>query len=108
MREGLVSREVLRNEATVRRMKEDAPPAPFSVRRMTPEDLPEILEIERKAFRNPWSDDLLKRELTHDWSTILLAEERLAHGTRLLGFLIFWLVHDELHILNVATHPSHR
>src|SRR5262249_53844871 len=35
-------------------------------------------------------------------------EERTPGGTRLLGFLIFWLVHDELHILNVATHPSHR
>ncbi len=26
----------------------------------------------------------------------------------LLGFAIFWVVHDELHILNVATAPAHR
>ncbi len=89
----------------MRRLREQPP---FSVRKMTPEDLPEVLEIEAIAFTNPWSPDLLKRELTHDWSTILLAEEDTPTGRRLLGFLIFWLVHDELHILNVATHPSHR
>ena len=27
---------------------------------------------------------------------------------RLIGFLIFWLVHDEVHILNVAVAPEHR
>ncbi len=80
----------------------------FIVRRMTHDDLPEVLEIEAIAFTHPWSPDLLRRELTHDWSTILLAEEETPSGKRLLGFLIFWLVHDELHILNVATHPSHR
>ncbi|HYV48054.1 MAG TPA: ribosomal protein S18-alanine N-acetyltransferase [Myxococcaceae bacterium] len=76
---------------------------------MTPDDMPEVMEIERVAFTNPWSPELLRRELTHDWSTILLAEEEVAPGVRrLLGFAIFWVVHDELHILNVATDPSQR
>ena len=74
-----------------------------------PDDMPEVMEIERVAFTNPWSPELLRRELTHDWSTILLAEEELAPGLRrLVGFAIFWVVHDELHILNVATDPSQR
>ncbi len=81
----------------------------FRIRRMRPEDLPAVLEIEKVAFRHPWSAELLRRELTHDWSTILLAEEPGPTGAmRLLGFSIFWLVHDELHILNVATAPEHR
>jgi ribosomal-protein-alanine N-acetyltransferase len=76
---------------------------------MTAEDMPAVMEIERIAFTNPWSPELLRRELTHDWSTILLAEEPLPDGSsRLLGFAIFWVVHDELHILNVATDPRHR
>lgn len=84
-------------------------PERFLIRPMTPDDMPEVMEIERVAFTNPWSPDLLRRELTHDWSTILLAEEELAPGVRrLLGFSIFWVVHDELHILNVATDPSQR
>ncbi|HZN92477.1 MAG TPA: ribosomal protein S18-alanine N-acetyltransferase [Myxococcales bacterium] len=76
---------------------------------MTPDDMPEVMEIERVAFTNPWSPELLRRELTHDWSTILLAEEEVAPGLRrLLGFAIFWVVHDEVHILNVATDPPQR
>ena len=80
----------------------------FLVRRMRGDDLEAVMVIERAAFKHPWSTELFRRELTHDWSTILLAEEDTPTGRRLLGFLIFWLVHDELHILNVATHPSHR
>ena len=84
-------------------------PESFLIRQMTSEDMPEVMEIERVAFTNPWSPDLLRRELSHDWSTILLVEEELAPGMRrLLGFSIFWVVHDELHILNVATDPSQR
>jgi len=84
-------------------------PQPFLIRQMSPDDMPEVMEIERVAFSNPWSPELLRRELTHDWSTILLAEEEVAPGVRrLLGFAIFWVVHDELHILNVAVDPSQR
>jgi ribosomal-protein-alanine N-acetyltransferase len=81
----------------------------FRIRRMQADDLPAMMAIERVAFRNPWSTELVRRELTHEWSTILLAEEEAPEGqTRLLGFSIFWLVHNELHILNVATAPEHR
>ena len=81
----------------------------FQIRAMTSEDLPAVVEIEQVAFRHPWSTELLRRELTHDWSTILLAEQPNAIGvSELLGFSIFWLVHNELHILNVATAPRHR
>src|SRR5262249_56506932 len=75
---------------------------------MTPADLPRVMEIEQVAFRNPWSRDLLARELGHDWSTILVAEEPGHRGMTLLGFVIFWVVHDELHVLNLATAPEHR
>ncbi len=82
---------------------------PFHIRRMQPEDLAAVMSIQRVAFRNPWSTELVRRELTHEWSTILLAEEPTPEGSmRLLGFSIFWLVQDELHILNVATAPEHR
>jgi [ribosomal protein S18]-alanine N-acetyltransferase len=83
--------------------------ASFEVRPMTAADLPRVLEIEQVAFRNPWSAELLRRELGHDWSTILVAEEPGPRGQMtLVGFVIFWIVHDELHVLNVATAPEHR
>ncbi len=81
----------------------------FHVRAMTAGDLTRVLEIEQVAFRNPWSADLLRRELGHDWSTILVAEEAGPRGQMtLVGFVIFWIVHEELHVLNVATAPEHR
>lgn len=88
-----------------------APPpaaAPFAFRRMAPEDLARLMEIEKDGFAHPWSADLLRREMVHDWSTILLATE-LRDGPAgvareaILGFIVFWLVHDELHVLNIAT-----
>src|SRR5262249_30716965 len=88
----------------VRKLK-DTPQGSFQLRPMTSADLPRVMEIEQVAFRNPWSRDLLARELGHDWSTILVAEEPGPRGMTLLGFVIFWVVHDELHVLNVATAP---
>lgn len=87
--------------------------ARFAYRRMRHDDLPQVMEIERAAFAHPWSDDLLKRELSHDWSTVLLATEARPRPGRgeaeaILGFVIFWLVHDELHVLNVAVAAEER
>ena len=76
----------------------------FELRRMQMDELPEVMEVERRAFAHPWSAELLRRELTHDWSTILLALE----GGRVVGFVIFWVVVDEIHVLNVAVDPVHR
>jgi ribosomal-protein-alanine N-acetyltransferase len=88
---------------------EEQASGPYRIRRMRTEDLPAVMEIEKVAFRNPWSAELLRRELTHEWSTIFLAEEIIdERQTRLLGFSIFWLIQDELHILNVATAPEQR
>jgi ribosomal-protein-alanine N-acetyltransferase len=71
------------------------------------------MEIERGAFAHPWSEDLVRRELEHDWSIFLLATEARAGASGeapegVLGFVIAWLVHDELHVLNVAVAPEGR
>ncbi len=97
----------------------ETPPGPAELRfrRMQLEDLPRVVEIEKDGFRHPWSRDLLERELSHAWSTVLLAVEvrpanlRQAQGERLeavVGFIVFWLVHDEVHVLNIATAREER
>lgn len=98
------------------RVSRDAPsqsPRPaFRFRRLRGDDLPRVMEIENAAFSHPWSFDLFQREMTHDWSTVLLATEiqDLPGKQRevILGFVIFWLVHDEVHILNVAVAREQR
>jgi [ribosomal protein S18]-alanine N-acetyltransferase len=96
----------------MRQLREDLPRVhehSFVIRQMTHEDMPAVIALEKAAFRNPWSPELLRRELDHDWSTILLVESPLPGGGReLLGLAIFWIVQDEVHVLNVATAPEHR
>lgn len=81
----------------------------IQLRQMVEEDLEAVMQLEKQAFRNPWSHELLRRELSHEWSTILIAEEHREGGeVELLGLCIFWIVHDEVHILNVATSVKHQ
>jgi len=78
--------------------KRGSPPIDF--RPMREADLPAVLEIERAAFSHPWSEEMIRRELLHEFSSVLLATEGL--DGPILGFAVVWLVHDELQILNVA------
>jgi [ribosomal protein S18]-alanine N-acetyltransferase len=73
------------------------------LRKMTLADLPAVMAIEHQAFTNPWSTEMVKKELTQDWSTVLILEESGPSGWQLRAFAIFWLVADEVHVLNVAT-----
>jgi ribosomal-protein-alanine N-acetyltransferase len=89
------------------------PPPPFGFRRMALGDLDRVMAIEKDGFAHPWSADLLRREMLHDWSTVLLATE-LRRGVAgpatefIVGFVVYWLVHDELHVLNLATAAEER
>ncbi len=85
------------------RQPADGAPGVLRFRRMAPPDVDRVVEIERDGFSHPWSRDLIARELEHAWSTTLLATAAGAAGEEILGFIVFWLVHDELHVLNIAT-----
>ncbi len=82
--------------------------AGLGFRRMRAADLARVMEIERAAFSHPWSEALVRRELSHEFSTVLLAVEEGEGGELCQGFVITWLVHDELHVLNVAVAPESR
>ena len=73
------------------------------LRKMALSDLPAVMAIEHQAFSNPWSTEMVRKELSQDWSTVLVVEEVTPAGWQLRAFAIFWLVADEVHILNVAT-----
>lgn len=77
-------------------------------RRMTLADVPGVMDIEKEAFTNPWSLEMVKKELTNEWSNVLLLEESTPWGWELRAFAIFWIVADEVHVLNVATHVASR
>ena len=73
---------------------------------MTVADLDDIMEIERVAFPSPWSRQVFLDELSRDWARLAVLAP--TPGGSPVAFTNYWLVHDEVHLLNVATHPAHR
>ncbi len=88
----------------MRHPADDAPGPTLAFRRARAEDVGRVMEIEKDGFKHPWSRELIERELGHAWSQLLLACEVGTAGEEcVVGYIVFWLVHDEIHVLNVAT-----
>ena len=73
---------------------------------MEREHLPAVLEVERRCFEDPWDEETFRSELRHSWSECRVLR-RVEDGA-LLGYLVFWQVVDEVHLLNVAVNPDVR
>lgn len=78
--------------------------AEIEIEPMVPADLEAVDEIERHSFKNPWPAQVFLEELSRDWARVDVARER----GRVVGFVDYWLVHDEVHLLAIATHPDAR
>jgi [ribosomal protein S18]-alanine N-acetyltransferase len=88
----------------VRRPADTAPGPVLAFRRAGAADIARVMEIEKDGFKHPWSRELIERELGHAWSQVLLAcDPGSGGGETVVGYIVFWLVHDEIHVLNVAT-----
>ena len=81
---------------------------PLAISPATPADLDAILEIENQSFPSPWTRPLFLAEFTKPYATILVARAPGADANPILGYVVFWLLFDELHILNLAVSPSCR
>jgi ribosomal-protein-alanine N-acetyltransferase len=71
-------------------------------------DLNGIWAIEKLSFPTPWSRFSFLAELGHSLSHTLVAVPPRPRPRRIWGYLIFWVVADEMHILNLAVHPQQR
>jgi ribosomal-protein-alanine N-acetyltransferase len=69
------------------------------------EDLPEVMALEHASFTSPWSEQFFMDELERDFSYIFTA--RLEDGS-LAGFICFWVLFEDMHILNLAVAGKHR
>ncbi len=69
-------------------------------------DLDQIMEIERLSFASPWARQVFLEEFDRDFAHL----EVMRAGTngQVVAFINYWVVHDEIHVLNVATHPDWR
>ena len=73
---------------------------------MTPEDIPEVLEIDRVSFPNPWPERSYRYELT-DNPAAQLYVVKLDDGA-VVAYLGYWLIADEVHISTFAVKPDFR
>ncbi|MBP1719339.1 MAG: ribosomal-protein-alanine acetyltransferase, partial [Deltaproteobacteria bacterium] len=79
----------------------------IEIRRMLRKDLEDVLAIEKISFPAPWSRFLFEQEFLFPHAHLLAAGD-LALPGRVWGYLCFWLVAEETHILNLAVHPQWR
>lgn len=64
--------------------------------------------IEKISFPTPWSRLSFLAELGHSLSHTLVAGPPPPQPWQVWAYLIYWVVAEEMHILNLAVHPQHR
>ncbi len=76
---------------------------------MTTADLDEVLVIEKASFAMPWTRDQFEREIENPISYPYALHVEGENGTSCIGaYVIFWIVYDEAHILDLAVAPGLR
>ena len=80
-------------------------PCDYSFRIATEDDIPRLVEIDRKSFTVPWPEEAFYNDITNNRFAIYLLME---FGKDIAGYCGMWLVLDEAHVTNVAILPEYR
>ncbi len=87
----------------------------FRLLPMQESDLDEVLALEQRSFSEPWSRKMFLGELHGNaFATNLVlraGEAGFGEGVgagALLGDIMFWMVFEELHLMNLAVRPEVR
>ena len=73
------------------------------------EDVDQVLVIEQASFTMPWSRNLFMSEFRNrPVSLSLVALSGNSQAREVIGYLVSWVIADELHILNLAVVPAFR
>lgn len=67
-------------------------------------DLDEVMAIERDSFAYPWSPRFFLQELEVECARSILVEV----SGQIAGYVLFWLLPDEIDIHNIAVHSRFR
>lgn len=90
------------------------PDVRVQVREAQPADFEQIMAIEAVAQPMPWTREVFEADFALDYSHCWVFEvqqdagEAAMNAGTILGYLVFWVVYDEVHILNVAVAPQAR
>lgn len=87
--------------------------AEFQIVPATPDMLPDILALEEACFSSPWTRKMLEAELTNNqFAHFLVATHQKESATQaeptIIGYHCFWIVFEELRLMNLAVRESMR
>jgi [ribosomal protein S18]-alanine N-acetyltransferase len=69
-------------------------------------DFDAVAALEAASFTNPWTREMLEREMRH--SDVARLYVLRGEGLPVAAFCTCWVVHEELHINTIAVHPELR
>lgn len=77
----------------------------------TSADVPDLLRLEEACFSAPWTSKMFEAELTgNQFARFLVARQRDPETAtlRTVGYLCFWIVFEEIRLMNLAVIESVR
>jgi [ribosomal protein S18]-alanine N-acetyltransferase len=81
--------------------------ATSSLRPLTDDDLPAIVEIEQKVHIAPWTLEHFRAELEKPYSEVLVMTDD-ETDSQVAAYIVYWLMFEECQILNVAVDLPYR
>ncbi len=74
------------------------------LRRMTKADVPRVMEVEKRCFRNPWSESAYLTEISNRSAYYVVA---CVEGL-VVGYAGMWIIADEAHITTLGVDSDYR
>jgi|SRR5690625_2429997 len=79
--------------------------AEFKIRKMSEEDIAQVLEVDIVSFPTPWTRELYEQELKNNsYAHYFVIEE----GNNVIGYVGLWIVGEDAQITNIAILPDYR
>lgn len=77
----------------------------MNIRRMTLDDIEQVVEIDKVSFSLPWPERSFRFEITDNPASRAWVAET---DGKIVGMIVAWMLVDEAHIATIATHPEFR
>lgn len=77
---------------------------PIQIERMQIEDVPRVVELDKKCFPTPWSASAYTTEIHNSSAYYIVART----NRKIIGFMGMWMIMDETHITTLGVSPELR
>ncbi|PKN27795.1 MAG: ribosomal-protein-alanine N-acetyltransferase [Deltaproteobacteria bacterium HGW-Deltaproteobacteria-22] len=79
-------------------------PDGYLIDTLNPDDLPQVMMVERLSFAHPWNEEAFAAEFAKSYAFFLGVRQE----HEVVAVLLYWVVFPEIHILSLGVHPDHR